>query len=116
MNEGKNEMKLIPKHIRIIIAAVIVIAVIYIGGIYWQKNHEGLLNKDPIPYVSWDEAVKIVNSGQVKEIVQAAHNYDVTLILKNGTSVKTKESRLDEIVGIRIKCGPLCSDIIFSVK
>ncbi len=116
MNQEKNGINLISKNIRIIIAAVILIAIIYIGGIYWQKNHEGLLNKDSTPYVSWDEAVKIVNSGQVKEVVQTAHNYDVTLILKNGTSVKTKETRLDEIVDAKIKCGPLCNDIIFSEK
>ncbi|MDO8727863.1 MAG: hypothetical protein Q7J35_17565 [Candidatus Methanoperedens sp.] len=116
MNQGKNEMNLISKNVRIIIVAVIMIAVVYIGGIYLQKNHEGLLDKDPIPYVSWDEAVQIVNSGQVKEVVQTAHNYDVTLILKNGTSIKTKESRLDEIVGAKVKCGSLCNDILFSVK
>ncbi len=116
MNQGKNGINLNSKNIRIIIAVVIVIAVIYIGGIYWQKNHQGLIHQDNIPYVSWDATVQIVNSGQVVEVVQTAHNYDVTLILKNGTSVKTKESRLDEIVGIRVKCGPLCNDIIFSVK
>ena len=109
-------MNLISKNIRIITAAVILIAIIYSGGIYWQKNHQGLIDKETIPYVPWDEAVQIVNSGQVKEIVQTAHNYDVTLILKNGTSIKTRESRLDEIVGVKVKCGPLCKDIIFSEK
>ncbi len=116
MDHQTSKINLVLKNIRVIAAAVIITAIIVGGGIYWQKNHQELINKEPIPYVSWYEAVQIVNSGQVKEIVQDVHNYDVTLILKNGTSIKTRESRLDEIVGVRVKCGPLCKDISFSLK
>lgn len=82
MDQQTSKMNLVLKNIRVIAAAVIITAIIVGGGIYWQKNHQGLINKEPIPYVSWYEAVQIVNSGQVKEVVQTVHNLEVTLILK----------------------------------
>lgn len=61
--------------------------------------------------VSWEEALEILNSGEVTAIYQL-HNLEVTLELKDGTSIKTIEPNIDAIFQEIDNCGVLCSNII----
>ncbi|MBI2086478.1 hypothetical protein HYT74_04000 [Candidatus Daviesbacteria bacterium] len=54
--------------------------------------------------VSWEEAVRILNSGQVTGTFQT-HALDVILYLKDGSETKTKEPRIDEIHREIEKCS-----------
>lgn len=65
--------------------------------------------------VSWNEAVKILNTGQVSEISQN-HSLDVTLVLKDGTQIHTKEPTIDVIFEEVKKCGEPCKDIVLSTE
>ena len=60
--------------------------------------------------VSWNEAIRILDTGQVK-LASQSHNLDVYLHLKDGTRLKTKEPRLGDIFSELKKCGEPCKDI-----
>lgn len=66
--------------------------------------------------VVWEEAVKILNSGQVKEITQS-HDLEVSFILDDGSSIKTKEPQINAISAEFSKCQ-ICKNkiIIFSIE
>lgn len=65
--------------------------------------------------VLWDEAVIILNSGEVKEILQT-HDLNVTLILKDGAQINTIEPSIDNIFEEVKKCGKPCSKIILATE
>jgi hypothetical protein len=65
--------------------------------------------------VSWDEAIRILNSGVVEQVFQA-HSLDVTLSLKDGRSVHTKEPGIDDIFDEVEKCGEPCKDILVATE
>lgn len=81
-----------------IIAAL---AFLLLLGIYTANN------KNQESTVSWDEAVSILNSGQVQGIMQA-HNLEVTFTLQNGKIIHTKEPSIDDIFDEIEKCGNQC--------
>lgn len=60
--------------------------------------------------VSWEAAVEILKNCEVK-IVSQTHSLDVYLSLKDGSSIHTKEPRIDligeEIIKLREKCGEI---------
>ncbi len=68
-----------------------------------------------VPYVSYDEAVKILYSGQVKFVMQA-HSLSVWMTLKNGTMIKTVEPVIDMIWRDYDRCGDPCKDTIFGTE
>jgi hypothetical protein len=60
--------------------------------------------------VPWDQAIEILNSGQVESVLQL-HNLQVTFILKNGCRIRTLEPQIDDVFEEVRKCGDLCSMI-----
>ena len=54
--------------------------------------------------VDWDEAIKILNSGQTQGVMQT-HSLDISLTLKDGTIIHTKEPKIDDIFDEIKKCG-----------
>jgi len=60
--------------------------------------------------VSWENAITILNTNKVMSVFQS-HHLDVTLSLKNGTVVTTREPTIDAIFHEIQKCGDLCQSI-----
>ena len=67
------------------------------------------LNED-ISNVTWDEAVKILKSGEVNTVAQE-HSLNVFIVLNNGTIVQTKEPQIDAIFDEIRKCGDPCKNV-----
>lgn len=65
--------------------------------------------------VSWEEAKRLILSGQVKEIYQA-HSLLVILVLKDGSRKTTTEPKIDIVFDVVRQCGQLCSDIISATE
>jgi len=63
----------------------------------------------------WNEAITILNSGQVKEVFQS-HSLHVMLTLEDGTTISTKEPKIDDVFDEVRKCGNLCRDIIIAIE
>ncbi|TMI16434.1 hypothetical protein E6H35_00105 [Candidatus Bathyarchaeota archaeon] len=57
--------------------------------------------------VSWENAIAVLNTGQVMRVFQS-HHLDVTLSLKNGTVMTTKEPTIDAIFHEIQRCGDPC--------
>jgi hypothetical protein len=73
---------------------------------------------DPVPCgeeVEWDLAVKILNQGEVEQVVQF-HSLEVTLILADGCELKTVEPRIDDIFHEVENCGSPCEGIIVATE
>lgn|GEM_PF-1289581 len=60
--------------------------------------------------VSWEEALSLLNSGNVKMVGQA-HSLEVTFTLKDGSIVHTMEPKIDVIFDEVKKCGETCKGI-----
>ncbi|PQJ54118.1 hypothetical protein [Psychrosphaera saromensis] len=61
-------------------------------------------------FVTWDEAIVILNSGNVDSAFQA-HSLYVELHLKDGSIVKTTSPKIDEILREIRRCGKKCTGI-----
>ncbi len=71
---------------------------------------------DPaVPRVSWDEAKALITSGQVQQAFQT-HALEVRLYLKDGRSVVTTETRIDEVFQVIRDCGAPCADIMTATE
>ena len=71
---------------------------------------------DPaVPRVSWDEAKALITSGQVQQAFQT-HALEVRLYLKDGRSVVTTETRIDEVFQVIRDCGAPCADIMIATE
>ena len=68
-----------------------------------------------ISIVPWDEAVRILNTGQVKSASQT-HSYKVGLVLEEDQYIYSEEPAIDEILKEIEKCGDLCKDISFMTE
>ena len=99
------------RKILIIGIIVVIIAVIAVGIIFLKPSS----NQDNKTTVSWDEAIRILNSGEVEQAFQT-HSLDITLILKDGKSIKTKEPHIDDILDEIDKCGNVCKDIAVATE
>ncbi len=66
-------------------------------------------------YVSWSEALVILNRGEVDGVAQT-HDLDVELFLKDGSSIRTKEPTIDEIFKEVTKCGNVCEGITLATE
>ncbi len=60
--------------------------------------------------VVWSVAIQVLYTGQVTHIFQS-HHLDVTLQLKNGTVLTTKEPTIDAIFHEVTRCGDPCRNI-----
>jgi len=65
--------------------------------------------------VSWNSAVTVLQSGQVTRAFQS-HHLDVTLQLKNGSVLTTKEPTIDAISYELRKCGDPCKNVVFATE
>jgi len=79
------------------------------------QSHELILSTSRPDEVNWTDALEILNSGQVSQIVQT-HNLDVVLILKDGTQIKTTEPAIDEIFLEVGNCGTACAEILLATE
>jgi hypothetical protein len=61
--------------------------------------------------VGWEEAVQLLRSGEVKQVVQA-HSLQVMLTLADGRQVVTTEPAIDEVFRVIQACGPPCANIV----
>ena len=77
---------------------------------YRQLLENPSVNPGNAVYVSWDEAVRILNEGRVREVGQA-HSGKVWLTLTDGTQYVTKEPLIDEIAREITRCGEPCKGI-----
>jgi hypothetical protein len=68
-----------------------------------------------VPRISWDEAKALIMSGKVQQAFQT-HALEVRLYLKDGTSVATTETRIDEVFQVARDCGAPCSDIMIATE
>jgi len=60
--------------------------------------------------ISWEAAVALLNNGEVAQVVQT-HNLQVTLDLKDGRSLVTREPNIDDVFNVIEGCGQPCTDI-----
>jgi len=60
--------------------------------------------------VSWENAITVLNTGQVMRVFES-HHLDVTLSLKSGTVITTKEPTIDAIFHEIQKCGDPCHNV-----
>src|SRR5712691_2014124 len=65
--------------------------------------------------VSWEEAFTLLQTGQVTQVIQTHHLY-VSLWLKNGSVITTKEPTIDAISYELSKCGDPCKNIVFGTE
>jgi len=61
--------------------------------------------------ITWDQAIEILNQGNVEEAAQL-HSLDVELILTDGCTYNTIEPVIDDIFKEVEKCGEPCAEII----
>ncbi len=71
--------------------------------------------RERLNVASWAEAVQTIMNGEVQQVTQT-HSLEVTLSLKDGTTLHTIEPRLDEVFRVIEMCGELCSDIVLSTE
>ena len=65
----------------------------------------------PCPEItSWEEAIVILNSGDVESVFQT-HSLSVTIMLNDGTTITTQEPMIDDIFTEIDKCGTACAGI-----
>lgn len=77
-----------------------------------QNNNEKPIVADG--YISWEEAIKILNGGQVTMVVQG-HNLEVQLNTKDGKVYKTFEPKIDEILKEIEECQS-CGKIAIGIE
>lgn len=73
---------------------------------------------DPLPCgerVEWDLAVRILNQGEVEQVVQL-HSLEVRLILEDGCEIVTTEPAIDDIFLEVEKCGTACEGMILATE
>ena len=94
---------------------VLTLAVMIISGCNSIGNN-AVSTATPYPdEVSWELAVEILYSGEVETVIQL-HNLTVTLLLKDGTEIKTIEPVIDAIFEEVDKCGQPCDNIALAME
>jgi hypothetical protein len=101
------------------VIAIIVLLIIIVGILIFvtspSQQNGGDENGSDGNTTSWGEAIKILNNGEVEEAYQA-HSLDVTLVLKNGTPIYTREPSIDDFFDEVEKCGEPCKDIVVATE
>lgn len=77
-----------------------------------SPNPTATASPDAIP---WETAVDILNSGRVKAVFQL-HNLEVTLVLLDGTLLKTVEPSNDAVFDEVDKFGQQCRQIMLATE
>ncbi|SRR6266849_4068466 len=65
--------------------------------------------------VSWEEAITILHTGEVTRVMQT-HQLYVSLWLKDGTVITTKEPTIYSLSYELSKCGDPCKNIVFATE
>jgi hypothetical protein len=65
--------------------------------------------------VSWEQAITVLRTGQVTRVIQT-HSLYVSLWLKNGSVITTKEPTIYSISYELGKCGDPCKNIVFGTE
>ncbi|MGD2252286.1 MAG: hypothetical protein PVF70_05145 [Anaerolineales bacterium] len=65
--------------------------------------------------VSWEEAIEILNSGEVVGAYQL-HSLEVTLELRDGSMITTWEPNIDDIFREVERCGSPCQGIVLATE
>lgn len=65
--------------------------------------------------ILWEEAVALLNSGQVVEAYQT-HSLEVTLVTVDGNSITTIEPAIDDIFTAISDCGEPCANIVIATE
>ncbi|GAB4163471.1 MAG: hypothetical protein Fur0021_38610 [Candidatus Promineifilaceae bacterium] len=65
--------------------------------------------------ISWEEALSLLNSGEVTAIFQA-HSLSVTLTLQDGRTLHTVEPAIDDIFAAVEACGEPCAKITLATE
>jgi hypothetical protein len=65
--------------------------------------------------VSWEEAIEILNSGEVVGAYQL-HSLEVTLELRDGSMITTQEPNIDDIFREVERCGSACQGIVLATE
>ncbi len=60
--------------------------------------------------IAWEMAADLIRNGLVTSVFQT-HALDVTLELKDGRSLHTIESQIDDVFKVIDQCGDICQDI-----
>ncbi len=102
------------KKLIITIIAVVVIAIIGFFAFNQYIYNEKQVDSTPTE-VSWEQAVAIVNSGEVEQVFQS-HALEVRLTLDNGQVFVTTEPQIDDIFAVVQACGEKCEDIILATE
>ena len=104
--------------IGLVLLVVAVTGGVYISGRYLgffptSQEREAIerFNNPPQADITWEEAVELVKSCEVKMVAQN-HNRGVHLSLKDGTERTAIAPELDSIIGVGISCG----DIIYAIE
>ncbi len=66
-------------------------------------------------FLPWSEALTILKSGDVERVTQT-HDLDVELLLKDGTTITTKEPVIDDIFREVTACGSPCASITLATE
>jgi len=72
-------------------------------GTAMKGDPENSCQTGDCPDITWDLAVKTINNGEVEQLTQT-HNLEVTLVLKNGLTVRTTEPKIDDVFDVVRKC------------
>ena len=100
---------------RLLLIGVIIFLIILVAASIYTIKKPDQKNDGVENTVSWNEAIRILNSGEVEQVLQT-HSLEVTLILKDGTRIKTKEPNVDDILDEVEKCGSRCENIFLATE
>ena len=85
----------------ILVLSLLIVALSVLAHLPVPSDHERVV---------WTVAIQVLYTGQVTHIFQS-HHLDVTLQLKNGTVLTTKEPTIDAIFHEVTRCGEPCRNI-----
>lgn len=80
-----------------------------------ESEKDGYVPTKMDEYIPWEQAVSILYNRDVTDVGQY-HNLEVTLYLKDGTSVKTIEPQIDAIFEEVEKCGRRCANLVIATE
>jgi len=65
--------------------------------------------------LEWEEARELILAGEVVQVTQL-HSLEVTLELKDGRQLVTKEPEIDAVFDVVDQCGEACADVVMATE
>ena len=78
------------------------------GGVLYPNLQDGDL-------ANWDQAMAMILNLEVKQVTQT-HDQQVTLLLKDGRMLITREPSIDEVFKVIEQCGDPCKEIVVATE